>query len=151
MSGEPRVEFQDLGARLIRRHTENGWVALRDDLLDRALRSFRPSAPVRGRHDAGDFFVAAEALVALLRRSVDAEPQAAASDITCETDGSDVLVSVTIRLVAAYGAHLVTLADAVRARALVELQEVLGVLAPEIARIHTHVHVEDVHRDPRML
>lgn len=151
MSAPQEREPQDLAARLIRQHTEEGWVAMRDDLLALALRAFRPSAPVRGRHGSGEFLVAADVLVDLLRRSVDAEPQAAATDITCLTGETDSLELVTIGVIAAYGAHLVTLAEAVRGRALAELRSVLGSLAPGPDRIQTHVHVGDVTDDPRML
>lgn len=147
---QPR-EAQDRAADLMRRHTDEGWVAMQDDVLGRALSVFRPSAPVRGRHGDGEFYVASDVLVEALRHEVERVPQAAPVVITCTTDADDVLVGVVVQLVVAYGAHLVTVADRVRARALDELREVLGELAPGPAQIHTHVHIGDVTDDPRFV
>lgn len=147
--GHDRRDPQDRAADLLRQHTDEGWVAIADDVLTRAMAVFRPSAPVRGRHADGEFFVSSDVLVEAVRHEVEQVPLAAPTTITCTTDEDDVLVAVVVQVVVAYGAHLLTVAEDVRSRALLELREVLGQLAPEPAQIHTHVHVADVTDDPR--
>lgn len=61
-------------AALLRQHTDSGWKAIEDSVITRALTLFRPSAPVRGRHDLGDFFLAADVVVNELRQRIDAVP-----------------------------------------------------------------------------
>ena len=134
--------------QLLRQHTDAGWTAISADILHRALRAVRPSAPVRGRHDLGDFFIAGDVVVARLRQAIDAVPNAAASRITCTTGDHQQLTTVTIQIVAAYGTHLITLARKVRAAATRSLTNELGELAPAHDAIHTHVHIGDV-TDPR--
>jgi hypothetical protein len=136
-------------AQLLRQHTDSGWAVMSANLLSRALRAFRPSAPVRGRHDRGEFFIASEVLVARLRETVDAVPQAAATKISCSTNQNHQLDGVTIQIVAAYGAHLLTLAEYIHAATAATLTDLLGDLAPTRSAIHTHIHVADVSDDPR--
>jgi len=136
---------------LMRQHTDAGWSAIEDRVLTRALTAFRPSAPVRGRHDVGDFFVASDVVVARLRRVIDNVPEAAAERITCSTNDDDVLDSVTVQLIAAYGAPLLQLAERVHVVAHDCLDDLLGVLAPAAEQIHTHVHIGDVSNDPRIV
>lgn len=136
---------------LLRRHTDAGWKAIEGDVLARALTLFRPSAPVRGRHELGDFLVASDVVVARLRLVVDAVPRAAAAGITCTTDGQDHLESVTVQLVVAYGSSLLEVAGRVHAVAVQELRDVLGPLAPRAEAVRTHVHVGDVSDDPRIV
>ncbi|WP_432561751.1 hypothetical protein [Kineococcus sp. SYSU DK003] len=134
---------------LLRQHTDSGWKAMQASVIARALAAFRPSAPVRGRHESGDFLVASDVLVARLRQVVDAVPQAAAQRITCATGARDELESVTIQLIAGYGAVLTDLAARVHTEALDCLHELLGPLAPTAEQVHTHVHIGDVSDDPR--
>ncbi len=133
---------------LLRQHTDAGWTEISADILRRAMRAFRPSEPVRGRHHLGDFFVASDVLVARLREAVDAVPHAAAARITCTTGDNHQLADVTIQIIAAYGAHLLSLAEDIHAAAARRLTEELGVLAPAVDAIHTHVHIGDVAHDP---
>jgi len=67
---------------LLRQHTDAGWTAISADILHRAMAAFRPSEPVRGRHESGDFFVASTVIVSQLRHVVDQTPHAAATRIT---------------------------------------------------------------------
>jgi hypothetical protein len=134
---------------LLRQHTDAGWTAISGDILSRALRAFRPSEPVRGRHQLGDFFVAADVVAARLREAVDAVPGTAATRITCTTGDQQHLVEVTIQIIAAYGTRLLSLADDVHAAAARCLADELGALAPADDAIHTHVHIGDVTDDPR--
>jgi hypothetical protein len=148
-------DFQDTNdplaraTQLLRQHTDAGWTVMSANILARALRAFRPSNPVRGRHDHGDFFIASDVLVARVREAVDAVPQAAATKITCTTNQRRELDRVTIQIVAAYGAHLVTLGEHLHAATVATLTDLLGDLAPDRAEVHTHVHVGDVSDDPR--
>jgi hypothetical protein len=137
--------------QLLRQHTDAGWTAISADILHRAVRAFRPSEPVRGRHELGDFFVASDVIVTRLRQAVDALPDAAAARITCTTGDRQRLAEVTIQIVAAYGSHLLTLAGQVHDIAARSLAEELGELAPADHAIHTHVHIGDVTDDPRDL
>jgi hypothetical protein len=137
--------------QLLRQHTDAGWTAISADILTRALRAFRPSEPVRGRHQLGDFFVASDVIVGRLRQAVDLVPNAAAARITCTTGDRQQLVEVTIQIVAAYGVHLLTLAGHVHDTATRRLTDDLGALAPTADAIHIHVHIGDVTDDPRDL
>lgn len=133
---------------LLRQHTDEGWTAISATILDRALAAFRPSEPIRGRHQLGDFFVAGTVVVAELRRVVDAVAHAAATRITCATDNQH-LSGVTIEIIAAYGTHLVTLADQIHDAATTTLAAILGDNAPDAGAVHTHVHIGDITDDPR--
>ena len=137
--------------RLLRQHTDAGWTAISGDILDRAMRAFRPSEPVRGRHRHGDFFVASDVLVTRLRQAVDTIPYGAATRITCVTDDHQQLIDVTIQITAAYGTHLITLAAEFHETAARTLASELGDLAPDTNAIHTHVHIADITDDPRDL
>jgi len=153
-AGDGGARTRDTVARathLLRQHTDAGWSAIQDNVLFRALNAFRPSAPVRGRHDLGDFFVASDVVVARLRRVIDDVPDAAAQRITCSTDDRDELDAVTIELIAAYGAPLVDLARRVHAVARDCLDDLLGALSPAAEQIHSHVHIGDVSNDPRIV
>ena len=134
---------------LLRQHTDAGWTAIGADVLNRALRAFRPSEPVRGRHDLGDFFIASDVVVARLREAVDEIPGTAATRITCTTDSHQQLDSVTLEVAAAYGTHLLTLAGQIHRTAADRLIRELGELAPTAEAIRTHVHINDVTDDPR--
>ncbi len=133
---------------MLRQHTDAGWKAIEDSVINRTLALFRPSAPVRGRHDMGDFFLAAEVVIAHLRRRIDTVPHAAADKIACTTGERDELEQVTIKLIAAYGAPLLDVAGQVHTVAVAVLTELLGVLAPAAERVRTHVHIGDVSNDP---
>lgn len=134
-------------AHLLRRHTDRGWTVMSANILARALRAFRPSAPVRGRHDGGVFFVASDVLVSRLRETVDAGSPAAATRITCRTDPDHELAGVTVQVTAAYGAHLPTLGAHVHAVTVATLTELLGD-GPDGGTIRTHVHIGDVSTTP---
>jgi hypothetical protein len=129
---------------MLRVHTDAGWTAVSADILHRAVRAFRPSDPVRGRHELGDFFVASEVVVSSLRRAIDAVPATMATRITCGTDRDHRLEAVTIQIAAAYGTHLLTLASEVHVAASRALAAVLGELSPAHAAIRAHVHIGDV-------
>ncbi len=135
--------------QLLRQHTDAGWTAISADILHRAFASFRPSEPVRGRHDHGDFFVASSVIVAQLRRIIDRTPHAATTKITCTTDDQQHLTELTIQIIAAYGTHLLTLADQIHHTATETLSGILGDHAPSASAIHTHVHIGDITDDHR--
>lgn len=149
--GEGRRDVLAQATTLLRQHTDSGWKAIEENVITRALSLFRPSAPVRGRHQHGDFFLAADLIVAQLRQAIDDVPSAAADKITCVTGDRDELETVTIQLIAAYGAPLLDLAGRVHTIALQTLQELLGMLAPVGEQIRTHVHIGDVSNDPRIV
>jgi len=136
---------------LLRQHTDAGWKAIEDNVVARALTMFRPSAPVRGRHDIGDFFLAADVIVSRLRRRIDQVPAAAAQKIACTTGDRDELNLVTIQLIAAYGAPLLDVAGHVHAAAMDVLDDLLGALAPAADKVRTHVHIGDVSNDPLII
>ena len=135
--------------QLLRQHTDAGWTAISADILHRAFAAFRPSEPVRGRHAYGDFFVASSVIVAQLRHVIDAIPHAAATKITCTTGDDGRLDEVTIQIIAAYGTHLLTLAERIHHATAEALGAILGDYAPDAGAIHTHVHIGDITDDPR--
>lgn len=133
---------------LLRRHTDSGWQAMRSTVLERALSAFRPSAPVRGRHDLGEYVVAADVLVDQLREALTVLPGVVPDRILCATDETDALEAVTVEVVAGYGHDLLHLADGVREVVADRLDVLLGHLAPDLERITANVHVSDVSDDP---
>lgn len=147
-TGEDRLAK---AALLLRQHTDSGWKAIEDTILARARTLFRPSAPVRAHHAFGDFFVAADVIVAELRQAIDGAPGAVAQDIICTVEENDILESVTVHLIVAYGVSLLDVAAAVHRLTLQGLRDILGDLAPDAAAVHTHVHVGDVSNDPRIV
>ncbi|MEZ0491307.1 hypothetical protein AB2L28_03565 [Kineococcus sp. TBRC 1896] len=131
---------------VLRRHTPDGWSAVRGDLLDLARRAHRASAPVRGRHEHGDFLVATDVLVGALRRSVGSVPDVAVTAVHCASGRDAALTGVTVEITALFGTHLPTAGEAARAVVRATLVEVLGELSPpaEQVLVHVHVHVGDV-------
>ncbi|GAA3210055.1 hypothetical protein ACFP63_19695 [Oerskovia jenensis] len=138
----------DRATQALRRHTDHGWTLVRENALLKALSAFRPSAPVRGRTATADgvvdYVVAADVVVAALRESVVATPQAAPLTITCSTDAHDQLTAVTIEIVAAFDEPLVPLAAAVRRAAAARLRSVLGDLAPPATAVSIDLAITDV-------
>ena len=134
----------DRAASMLRQHTDQGWIAIRGDLFARALAVFRPSAPVRGIHKSGEFFVAGDVLVAHLRDALDAIPRAGATRISCTTDANYNLEAVTIEITALYRARLVPLAELVRHLAAELLAQVLGLPPERLRDVPIHVGVTDV-------
>ncbi|PRY15366.1 hypothetical protein [Kineococcus rhizosphaerae] len=151
VAGPSGAERASRAAQLLRLHTDAGWVAMRENVLARALRTFRPSAPVRGRHELGDFFVSSAVVVDQLRRAVEAVPFAAPDTITCVTGDGEELREVTIEIVAGYGRPLLRLAGQVHTAAHACLRQLLGALAPAGERVHSHVHIGHITADPRLL
>lgn len=135
--------------QLLRQHTDAGWTAISANILHRAFAALRPSEPVRGRHDLGDFFVASTVIVSQLRHAIDTIPHAAATRITCTTDDQQHLTDVTIQIIVAYGTHLLTVADHIHQTTIDTLHGILGDLAPTANAVHTHVHIGDITDDPR--
>jgi len=129
---------------LLRAHTDSSWTGIREALLERAAAAFRPSAPVRGRHALGDFFVASDVVVAQLRAAVDAVPGATAVRVLCTTGEADVLEQVVVELSVRYGEALRDVAAAVRAAVGDALGALLGPLSPGVAAVRADLHVTDV-------
>ena len=141
----------DRAATTLRQHTDRGWVAIRENLFARALAVFRPSAPVRGCHPAGEFFVAADVVVGCVRDALGAVARAGAVRVHCTTDDRHDLEAVTAEVVALYGTPLLPLAQDVRDRVAAALSQALG-LAPERVRdLPIHVGVIDVTDDAALL
>ncbi|WP_432572088.1 hypothetical protein [Kineococcus sp. SYSU DK005] len=131
-------------ASALRVHTPTGWRAVRDDLLARARRAHRPSAPVRGRHALGEYLVACDVVVGELREAVDGVAGATAVGIACATSAEDLLERVTVEVSVVFGEHLPTTARAVRDAVGARLADLLGDLSPGAAGVDVHVHVGDV-------
>jgi len=129
---------------LLRAHTDSSWAGVREALLQRAAAAFRPSAPVRGRHALGDFFVAADVVVAQLRAAVDAVPAATAVRIVCTTGEADVLEQVVVELSVRFGESLQEVAATVREAVGARLGDLLGPLSPGVAAVRADLHVTDV-------
>lgn len=141
----------DRATATLRQHTDRGWIAVRDDLFARALALFRPTAPIRGEHRDGEYFVSAGVLTALLREDVAAVSLAGVTHVSCTTDARQALRDVTIELIALYGAPLVPLAKEVRDRAATTLAAVLGLPPERLKDVHVHVGITDITDNPRHL
>ncbi|SKC38342.1 hypothetical protein SAMN04324258_0498 [Krasilnikoviella flava] len=135
----------------LRRHTDQGWVLVRENVLLKALSAFRPSAPVRGRTATPtgpvDYFVVADVLVAALRETLAAVPHVEPLTITCSTDDHDRLTSVVVEIVAAFDEPLLPLAATARKAAAARLTALLGDLAPHADAIAIDVAITDVTED----
>lgn len=132
----------------LRRYTPTGWLDVRADLLSLARRAHRPSAPVRGRHELGDFLLATDVLVAALRAAVDPVPDVTVAAVHCVTGDEERLTGVTVEVAALFGTHLPTAATVVRVAVDDALGDLLGVLRPPVEAVDVHVHVADVVTDP---
>ncbi|KAE8765474.1 hypothetical protein [Georgenia thermotolerans] len=141
----------DRAATTLRQHTDRGWVAIRENLFARALAVFRPSAPVRGRHPAGEFYVAADVLVACVRDALDAVTRAGAVRVHCTTDDRQDLEAVTAEVVALYGTPLLPLAQDVRDQVATALSAALGLAPERVRELPIHVGIADVTDDPALL
>ena len=148
MNGEQRLTR---AARTLREHTDDGWVALRDDVVAAAVRAFRPSAPVRGALPGGSLFVASTVVVSRVHAALEAVPNVGALRITCTTTADDELDRLTVELVALYGTPLVPMAHEVRRLAADVVAETLGLTSPPVDRVRVDVSVQDVTPDPRLL
>ncbi|WP_380174030.1 hypothetical protein ACFEMC_04545 [Kineococcus sp. DHX-1] len=147
MAGRRREDGLDVLAAAtaaLRRHTPDGWTAVRGDLLSLARRAHRPSAPVRGRHDLGDYLVATDVLVVALRQAVATVHDVAVTAVHCATGEDAVLSGVTVEVTALFGTHLPTAGQAAHSAIATALVEVLGTLSPPTEHVVVHVHVGDV-------
>ncbi|GAA0297827.1 hypothetical protein [Kineococcus aurantiacus] len=132
----------------LRRHTPTGWQDVRTDLIALARRAHRPSAPVRGRHDLGEFLLASDVLVGDLRAAVDPVRDVSVTAVHCATDDRAHLTGVTVEVAALFGTHLPSAGRAVRAAVDATLTDLLGPLRPPPEAVDVHVHVGDVVTDP---
>lgn len=138
-------------AEALRLHTPSGWRVVRADLIALARSAHRPSAPVLGAHDLGEYLVSGDVLTAHLRAAVDRVPDAGTTAVSLLTGTTHRLEKVTVEVAALFGTHLPTLAVAVRAAVTGAMVEVLGALSPGTGAVHVHVHVGDVVVDVREL
>jgi hypothetical protein len=148
MNGESAL---DRAATTLRQHTDRGWVVIRDNLFARALAVFRPSAPVRARHPAGEFYVAADVLVACVREALDAVARTGAVRVHCMTDADSDLQGVTAEIVALYGTPLLPLAQEVREGVAAALAQALGLGPEQVRAVPIDVGITDVTDDPAQL
>lgn len=144
-------QLLDRAARVLREHTDAGWVALRDDVVRAAVRAFRPSAPVRGRLPGGELQVASSALLSAVRDALAAVPAVGPLRITCTTTPTDELDRLTVEVVVLYGTPVVPLADKVRRAAADAVATTLGLVHSPLDRVVVDVSVQDVTDDPRLL
>lgn len=124
----------------LRLHTPSGWQVFRANLLETVRRAYRPSAPIRGRHERGDFVVSCDVLTADVREVVDRLPEADVTAVRCVTDAEDHLELLTVETGVRYGAHVPTTAEAVRTAVVAAVRDLLG----EVDEVRVHVHVGDV-------
>ncbi|GCE77589.1 hypothetical protein [Cellulomonas biazotea] len=148
MNGEQLV---DHATRLLREHTDAGWVALRDDVVALATRAFRSSAPVRGHLPGGELWVASSVVVSQVRAALARVPDAGPLRIACTTTPDGRLDRLTVEVVALYGTPLVPLAGRVRTAAAEAVAATLGLATPPDHRVAVDVSVGDVTSDPRAL
>lgn len=141
----------DRATQALRRHTDQGWVLVRENVLLKALSAFRPSAPVRGRTTSPrgpvEYTVTADVVVSSLREAVTAVPHAAPLSISCSTDEQDRLAVVTVEILASFDEPLLPLSDAVRHAATARLSALLGDLAPPDRAVAVDLAITDVTTD----
>jgi len=131
----------------LRAHTDSGWRAARPGVLDRVRRAVRPSAPVRGRHGAGEFTVASGVLATRVAAVVDRSPAASARRVSCVADAHQELETVLVELAVEFGAELLSVSREVRSSVLAEVERLIGYRIPESVVV-VDVHVADVFKPP---
>ncbi|MBO3095326.1 hypothetical protein [Cellulomonas dongxiuzhuiae] len=135
-----------LATARLRRHTDDGWVAVAPRVLASALAALRTSHPVRGRHSEGDFSVADGVLRASVRTLLDGDPRLRVSRIAFRTDADGTLEQAVVELSAAYLQPIAPLADDVRRTVARHLRDVLGDPDLPDAVVSVDLVVTDVHR-----
>lgn len=134
----------DLGPALteLRRHADDRWVSIANDVLSTVLSASRRSLPVAGVTAVGArFHVSEQVLIQRLRAHLDgALVGAAVSQIEFRADADRVLDDLVVELVAQYAHDLLPIAD--HARLLVEevLDRDLGVVPTRVEVDGTHIH-----------
>lgn len=141
-------------AAALRLHTDEGWVAVRQRVVDAALAAVRPARTVAGDHEHGRFTVSTDVLTDLLREAMEPLPDAAPTRVVFETDDDDRLVEVRVSVVVAFGCDVVETAQEVRRTARGVLVGVLGeggAAGDAAGGFVVDVHVGDVTEDRRRL
>lgn len=135
-----------LATARLRRHTDDGWVAVAPRVVASAVAALRPSRPVRGRHDAGTYTVAADVLRRSVRARLDPDPRVRVRRLAFRTGPDDVLEQAVVEVSAAYLQPIAPLAADVRRTVAEHLRDVLG--APDLPEsvVTVDVVVTDVHR-----
>ena len=142
----PPDDLLDLATTRLRRHTDDGWVAVAPRVLASALAALRPSPPVRGRHAAGAYTVSAQALRTSVRARLDPDTRLQVRRVAFRTGADDALEQAVVELSAAYPQPIERLATDVRGTVAGHLRDVLG--APDLpdGAVTVDLVVTDVHR-----
>lgn len=130
---------------VLRAHTDNGWRAVRPGLIDRVRAAVRPSAPVRGRHGAGEFTVACDVLAHHVGRVVDAVPSISVHRVSCVAGADQDLETVLVEVAVEFGTELLAVSRSVRSATHAEIERVIGFRVPDQV-VLVDVHVADVYR-----
>ncbi|MBD7919806.1 hypothetical protein H9657_16160 [Cellulomonas sp. Sa3CUA2] len=140
------LDLLHLATAHLRRHTDDGWVAVAPRVLASALAALRTSHPVRGRHAEGDYTVADGVLRTSVRTLLDGDPRLRVSRVAFRTDARGVLEQAVVELSAAYLQPIAPLAADVRTRVAGHLRDVLGDPGLPDAMVSVDLVVTDVHR-----
>jgi len=138
-------------AEALRLHTDEGWVRVRQRVVDAALAAVRPARTVSAQHRLGRFSVSTDVLTDVVRTALEPLPDAAPTRVVFETDADDRLTTVRTTLVVGFGADVVEVAEEVRQEVGRVLVEVLGEDGPAGGGLTVDVHVGDVTEDRRRL
>ncbi len=152
LSGETTPAIAHALDRL-RASSRERWVEVADDVLVTALRTSRPSRPVRAHSDNGVVHVSDQVVSAYLQQRLDAGlPDAAVGAIVLRVDRTETLQEVTIELVGRFGAVLIDLAEHARSLVRSTLREVLGHDDVLVRAEPVQVHFSDVIKgDPHLV
>jgi len=138
-------------AEALRLHTDEGWVRVRQRVVDAALAAVRPARTVSAQHELGRFSVSTDVLTDVVRTALEPLPDAAPTRVVFETDDDDRLTAVRTTLVVGFGADVVEVAEEVRQEVGRVLVEVLGEDGSAGGGLTVDVHVGDVTEDRRRL
>lgn len=138
-------------AQALRLHTDDGWVRVRQRVVDAALAAVRPARTVAAQHDLGRFSVSTDVLTDVVRTALEPLPDAAPTRVVFETDDDDRLTAVRTTLVVGFGADVVEVAEEVRQEVGRALAAVLGPGAGAGVGFTADVHIGDVTEDRRRL
>lgn len=129
----------------LRRHADQRWVEIADDVLETVLDQPRRSLPIRTSFDDGTVEVAEQVIVRHLARAFDDNLDGARlRGASLAVDRDHNLYAITIDLIATYPQPMLPTAEHARALAIDVLRNVLGDNVP--TQVPIRVHYSDVQR-----
>jgi len=139
---QARLALQ-IATRALLDHSDERWVEIAEDVLDKVLARAHPSHPVRAEEDSLTFHVSEQVLARHVLDAIDPLPDVEVDAVRIHAD-RDHYTGITIVITARYGVSLLSASDTVAEAANARLMQILGDAVPPLSVSTMHVHVEDV-------